>query len=280
MIATNENYEAQVPDKNLIDIVETANLILDPPARGAWNMAVDQALLLAAERTGQVTLRFYRWQTPTLSLGYFQKLADRHEHPGSIGCPVVRRASGGGAIVHDQELTFSLTFPSKNRWSKKNNDLYRSVHGCILEALQKFGVEAGLYEKTSLDRGGITRTETGNSGNRLPKSFLCFQRRTDGDIILDGQKVGGSAQRRAKNAILQHTSLLLRKSTVAQELPGIEDLSSIKLDEADLTDELIQRLSQTLLAAFKPAKLTFEQIKMAKKITEETFGNLRWLEKK
>ncbi len=264
----------------MIDIVDTGDLILDPPARGDWNMAADQALLLAAERTGQVTLRFYRWETPTLSLGYFQKLADRREHQGSIACPIVRRASGGGAIVHDQELTFSLTFPSKNRWSKKNNDLYRSVHGCILRALKNVGVEVGLYEKPSEvdDPDAIKRTWHSETVSSNP--FLCFQRRTDGDIILDGHKVGGSAQRRAKNAILQHTSLLLRKSTVAKELPGIEDLTGVTLNEAGLIEELVRRLSETLLVAFKPAKRSFEQKEMAKKIVEETFGNSSWLEKK
>jgi len=241
-------------------------------------MAVDQALLLTAERNAQVTLRFYRWETATLSLGYFQKVADREQHPGSLHCPVVRRASGGGAIVHDQELTFSLAFPSANRWSKKNNDLYRSVHGCIVDYLQSVGVGAGLYEK-SMNNGGAAQVKD-YATDRSSNPFLCFQRRTDGDIILDGQKVGGSAQRRAKNAILQHTSLLLRKSPAAQELAGIEDLGGVTLDEAGLIDDLVQRLSKTLLVAFRSAKLSVEQKEMAEKIVDKTFGNVSWLEKK
>lgn len=262
----------------MIDIVDTANLILDPPARGDWNMAVDQALLLSAEQTGQATLRFYRWETATLSLGYFQKVADREQHPGSIQCPIVRRASGGGAIVHDQELTFSLAIPSDNRWSKKNNDLYRNVHGCIVSSLQSLGVDAGLYEKTMKDDGAAQAI--GSSVVRSSNPFLCFHRRTDGDIILDGQKVGGSAQRRAKNAILQHTSLLLRKSLAAPELAGIEDLGGVTLDESGLINDLVQRLSKTLLVAFRPAKLTFEQKEMVEKIVEQTFGNSSWLGRK
>lgn len=241
-------------------------------------MAVDQALLLAADQTGQATLRFYRWETATLSLGYFQKVADRQQHPGSVQCPIVRRASGGGAIVHDQELTFSLALPSDNRWSKKNNDLYRNVHDCVVGSLQNFGVDAGLYKKTAGDVRAAPSEDA--SGSRSSNPFLCFQRRTDGDIILDDQKIGGSAQRRSKNAILQHTSLLLRKSPVAQELAGIEDLSGVTLDLPALTNDLAERLSKTLLVAFKPAKLTFEQKEMAEKITKETFGNSSWLKKK
>ena len=241
-------------------------------------MAVDQALLLSAEQTGQATLRFYRWETATLSLGYFQKLSDREQHSGSLQCPVVRRASGGGAIVHDQELTFSLALPSANRWSKKNNDLYRSIHACIVSSLQSFGVDAGLYEKAMKDDSD--RQAVDSSATRSLNPFLCFQRRTDGDIILDGHKIGGSAQRRAKNAILQHTSLLLRKSQAAKELAGIEDLSGVTLDESGLIDDLVQRLSKTLLVVFRPTKSTFEQKEMAEKIVEETFGNSSWLEKK
>ena len=89
-------------------------VIVDPPADGAWNMAVDEALLLSDERTG-LTIRFYQWEEPTLSLGYFQSLAEREQHPPSVDCPMVRRASGGGAILHDRELTYSMVAPLDQR---------------------------------------------------------------------------------------------------------------------------------------------------------------------
>ncbi len=243
-------------------------------------MAVDQALLLTAQQSGMATLRFYRWETATLSLGYFQKLADRALHPESVQCPVVRRASGGGAIVHDQELTFSLALPSENRWSKKNNDLYQTVHACIVSSLQSLGVDAGQYQRAMSEAGTEAVRGKDALGGRPRSPFLCFHRRTDGDIILDGQKVGGSAQRRAKSAILQHTSLLLRKSPAADELAGIEDLSGLVIDEPGLQEELVERLSKRLLVAFKPAKLTFEQKEIAENIVEKTFGNSNWLAKK
>ena len=116
-----------------------AHLIIDPPADGAWNMAVDEALLKSANDSGQVTLRFYQWAAPTLSLGYFQKSADRALHRTSLGCEMVRRSSGGGAIVHDRELTYSLSLPGTNRWSSKQNDLYGSVHEAIVNYLQEIG---------------------------------------------------------------------------------------------------------------------------------------------
>src|SRR5262245_32066382 len=91
----------------------TVRLIIDPPQKGAWNMAVDQALLESAAASGGVALRFYQWSEPTLSLGYFQPIAARSEHPPSLHSPVVRRASGGGAILHDRELTYSIAAPSE-----------------------------------------------------------------------------------------------------------------------------------------------------------------------
>src|SRR5882724_9809402 len=94
--------------------MEHLRLIIDPPAHGAWNMAVDEALLESAAVDGIATLRLYQWSEPTLSLGYFQPAADRQTHPASRECPLVRRASGGGAILHDRELTYSLAIPEKS----------------------------------------------------------------------------------------------------------------------------------------------------------------------
>src|SRR2546421_118466 len=75
--------------------------VVDPPADGAWTMAVDEALLEATERDGLATIRFYEWSEPTLSLGYFQAHAERRLHTASAACTLVRRTSGGGAILHD-----------------------------------------------------------------------------------------------------------------------------------------------------------------------------------
>ena len=84
--------------------MDTGRLIIDSPAEGAWNMAVDEALLDSCSRTGMPTLRFYQWSKATLSLGYFQRHRDREQHVASRDCPLVRRSTGGRAIIHDQEL--------------------------------------------------------------------------------------------------------------------------------------------------------------------------------
>ena len=88
--------------------------MIEGPGDGPWQMAVDEVLLDSAALHKTATLRFDRWQTPTVSLGYFQHVADRAQHPASLACPLVRRLSGGRAIVHDHELTYCLTLPAEH----------------------------------------------------------------------------------------------------------------------------------------------------------------------
>src|SRR5262245_22040097 len=103
-------------------------LILDSPSPGAWNMAVDEVLLVDAAENNVATLRFYGWNEPTLSLGYFQRYEDRQQHAASRECAIVRRQTGGGAILHDRELTYSLVLPPRHPFAKQNEKLYQAVH--------------------------------------------------------------------------------------------------------------------------------------------------------
>ena len=192
-------------------------LLIDTPGTGAWNMAVDEWLLqTAGDRTSPV-LRFYRWTEPTLSLGYFQRHANRVQHVSSLGCPFVRRASGGGAIIHDQELTYSLTLPLNDRFSSSALDYYYDLHRSLIEALQEWSITATLVDTDQRDDA----------------AFLCFQRRAAGDVTIAGAKIAGSAQRRSAGSILQHGSVLLATSSAAPELPGIKQTTgcTVKLDD-------------------------------------------------
>jgi lipoate-protein ligase A len=203
-------------------------------------MAVDEALAETAAETGQATLRFYQWNDPTLSLGYFQELADRVRHPASASCPVVRRASGGGAILHDPELTYSLTLPETCGGRSRAAELYEECHASLIAALTDFSVTAKLY------RDANSCAKEPSHYDEMPQPFLCFQRRTCFDIVIKEAKIAGSAQRRRRGAILQHGSVLLARSPCAPELPGIEDLSRIAISPADLTAAWSARLAQKL----------------------------------
>ena len=176
-------------------------LIIDPPQPGSLNMAVDQDILNAVEagESGPV-LRFYRWQEPTISLGYFQKDSEVDSlDPELKALPVVRRITGGGAILHDKELTYSLILPLERALVGGNvNDLYSLVHDIMIKLLNTAGIPA-LYR-------GFT-----DPGNSQRGPFFCFARNHSLDIVTPAGKLLGSAQRRLKNAVLQHGSLILEK---------------------------------------------------------------------
>ncbi len=211
----------------------------DPPARGSWNMALDEALLHRAAAGASPVLRFYEWQEPTLSLGYFQRYADRACHLPSAGCAVVRRATGGGAILHDRELTYSCVLPPGHPLGGRATDLYHAIHKSIVAVLAEFGLTAGLVEcaRQSLATAGC------GTRNQDTEPFLCFARRTPGDVLLDGWKIAGSAQRRHRGAVLQHGSILFERSPFAPELPGLHDLTSANLDRRDFATRLRNNLS-------------------------------------
>ena len=166
-------------------------------------------------------VRTYAWSAPTLSFGYFQRLGDARDDPRMAEAPLVRRATGGGAIWHDRELTYAVALPSGHPLARRSTDLYEAVHRAI----------AGL-----LVERGIPARRRGEAGARTvpQRPLLCFQDRAADDLLVEGTKVLGSAQRRRSGALWQHGSLLLAASPTVPELRGISDL--IRLSESAAPD--------------------------------------------
>jgi lipoate-protein ligase A len=226
-------------------------------------MAVDEALLEAAATKRTTTLRFYRWSEPTLSLGYFQAAADRERHAASRDCPLVRRASGGGAILHDDELTYSMAIPSRGRFGDQAAALYDAFHETLIAALASFGVVA---------------TQCSCATGTSPEPFLCFQRQTCGDVLLGSDKIAGSAQRRSRGALLQHGSVLLARSDHAPELPGINDLASppLPLAAESLIAAWLPLVSVTLACHFQHQCLSPPERQQAAEIAAYRFAQPAW----
>jgi lipoate-protein ligase A len=239
---------------------------MDPPAAGSWNMAVDDVLLEAAANEGRATLRFYRWQEPTLSLGYFQTYADRWQHAASGGAAVVRRVTGGGAIVHDLELTYSIALPEGHPLALGRLRLYRAVHAALIEALASWGIRATLFEPPT------------PSQNAPIEPFLCFQRRSPGDVLLDGTKIAGSAQRRSRGAVLQHGSMLLARSSAAPELLGPRELADIIIEPEQLAEAWLAKLAGMLGSGCQPGKLTDSERGRAAQLAAEKHASRLWVE--
>jgi lipoate-protein ligase A len=242
-------------------------VIDDPELDGAWNMAVDQAVLECAEEIGHITLRFYRWTPATLSLGYFQRAEDRRLHPPGLACPVVRRVSGGGAILHDRELTYSLCVPGLQRWSGQNEMLYNLVHSTIVEFLSSLQIAAEIHTGSM-----------GESQNQINAftPFLCFDRRFRGDVILGGYKILGSAQRRLKKSVLQHGSFLLEKSAYASHLLGVFDLTQDRFSQSQIIDYVANQISNSLNLQAVPGTLSEREQAIARSIMGRQFGNKLW----
>lgn len=241
--------------------MQTVRLFLDPSAPGAWNMAVDEALLETAATDGLTTLRFYTWSEPTLSLGYFQAAADRVLHVPSRDCPLVRRASGGGAILHDQELTYSIALPSRGRFVDQAAATYDAFHQTLIEALATFAVHASLCKAAA---------------SVQPERFLCFQRHTRGDVLIGSDKVAGSAQRRNRGALLQHGSVLLAKSVFAPELPGINDMERTSLTANQLIESWLPLLAERLECHWERQELTSVERQRTREIERDRFANSQW----
>ncbi len=238
-----------------------ARLIIHPPADGPWNMAVDEALLESVAREARPCLRFYQWEPPCVSLGYFQSHAERHKHPSSASAPWVRRITGGGAIVHHREVTYSLTVPDS---ILPPMQLYRTVHEALRRALADYGIEAQLATAPTLPQG-----------SDIP--FLCFLRRAAFDLLIDDHKLVGSAQRRRKKALLQHGSFLLAKSPLAPEIQGLCDLfANVSAEPLFWVESWLHHLAQVLDWHWIGDQLTEKETQQALQLRSSRYSDERW----
>lgn len=249
-------------------------LIVDEPQDGPWNMAVDEALLDEAADRGAASLRFYQWRDATLSLGYFQAEAERCSHSASLSASVVRRLSGGGALVHDRELTYAICLPASHPLARQAPALYAAVHRALIETLSSWHVLAGLFAELPGDR----RQPSASS-----EPFLCFSRRTDFDVVLpiDGRearevKIAGSAQRRRRGAVLQHGSVLLASSTAAPELSGILEVAGLALSATDLTQAWAPMLARRLGLQLEKQALDERLRASATRFRDSKYGWMPW----
>jgi lipoate-protein ligase A len=253
---------------------EVGRLMISPPGSPAENMAIDQAILDTVDRGGPPTLRLYGWSQPTVSLGYFQAIAQRGRHPSSESLECVRRVTGGGAIVHDRELTYSFALASGDRQPGARELWYRDTHRVIAEVLSDFGVPAVPHRQ-------LPAAADPDAVAAAADPFLCFQRRSPEDLVVAGYKVLGSAQRRARRAILQHGSLLIRCSRWAPELPGIVELSSRSIAEPQLIDAVAEAVTGVLpVRAWQACSLEEPERRSADRLVESRFGNPHWLQRR
>lgn len=167
------------------------------PASGAVNMALDNALFETARARGTGVWRTYAWATPTISFGRNEATRGAFDAMSidAAGLDAVRRPTGGRALLHADEVTYSVTVPINERtaWSA----VYAAVNAILLRAIRSLGVDAVLVERT-------------NAPSIRPDGPVCFDRPAMGEIAVGGAKLVGSAVWRDGGAFLQHGSILLR----------------------------------------------------------------------
>lgn len=242
----------------------TGRLLRMDAAPAAWNMAVDEVLLENAASSGQLALRFYGWAKPSISLGYFQAYDDRRQHPTSLDCPLVRRTSGGGALIHDtpdHDLTYSLAVPDVPRRSQAQQTLYHQMHDAVRRAVRELALEPRLCEPDEAD---------------VRRPFLCFLRRSPGDLLVGDHKIMGSAQRRSAAAVLQHGTLLLAQSPAAPELFGLSQLCRQEVSSDAILERWRYHLHQIWPVAWTDQPLSDQEVARAHEKVAKKFGHPVW----
>lgn len=193
-------------------------LIYHPLARGSWNMAVDESILESAS-AGKVlpTLRLYAWNPACLSLGYAQSISDvdipRLE---ARGWEMVRRPTGGRAILHCDELTYAIAAPTSEPCLTGNLlESYQRISEALLLALNMLSIPAERLEKPLIKSTSVDQNP------------VCFERPSNYEITYHGKKIIGSAQARRRDGVLQHGSLPLfgDLSRITKVLTYPDDLS-------------------------------------------------------
>jgi len=241
-------------------------------------MAVDEVLTESLARPGgRPFFRLYAWEPACLSLGRFQNpIAGLYD--GILEqVPSVRRPTGGGAIWHSDELTYSLGFPSGFFGNSDVKSTYEKICGFLVETWKELGWVA-LFAKDS----GITGQAFGSV------TPACFAGKEAYDILVEGKKLGGNAQRRDRHIIFQHGSIPLSldwPSMVAlflpAALPNVQQITSL-LDlgyvgsRADLQSALSNNLSRILGIDLEPDTLTPHELSLAKEREQLKFSDRDW----
>lgn len=264
-------------------------LILDAPASGAWNMAVDEAILEHAGRGDSLpTLRLYAWQPACLSLGYAQPYADVEESRlAAHGWEVVRRPTGGRAILHTDELTYSVTTsPDEALMAGTVLESYNRIATALVAACHTLGL--------------LVSMEQHSPPAAAAKGAVCFEVPSAYEIVLEGKKLIGSAQARKREGILQHGSLplhgdltrivqalafenestrehtaerLLKRATTAESFLGLV------LGWETAAQALVGAFEQRLGLNFERGELSGDEKARAEDLVQKKYAHSEWIKR-
>ena len=268
--------------------LSTWRLLVSPPANGAWNMAVDEAILIAAGNNESApTLRLYSWEPPCLSIGYAQPIADADlSRLQAHGWDLVRRPTGGRAILHTDELTYAVIGPQHEpRLAGGVLESYQVLATALLEALHRLSVPAE------------TESHTYSPQSYATNGAVCFEVPSNHEITARGRKLLGSAQARRREGILQHGTLPLhgdlrrivdvlaypdqdQRSAAAARLVERATTVETVLGEAPEWLEVVQAFINAFVCKLnlrlEPGELSGLELERAGHIMAEKYANREW----
>jgi lipoate-protein ligase A len=207
------------------------------PVSAAMNMAIDEALL---EQATLPVLRFYGWRRPSLSFGYFGKFAEVAEETKTR--ELVRRWTGGGSVWHGEDLTYALITPASDPASAHGPTfIYATLHGAIRDTLLREGRETQLAAEAA------------------PKiSGACFANPVRNDVMHEGRKIAGAAQRRTRGGFLHQGSI---------QLPG-------------LSQSFRDRFAAALAPRMQQTSISIQTFDRATTLAAEKYGTMEWLQRR
>ncbi len=248
-------------------------------------MAADEALLRSVIKgNSPPTIRFYRWQPPTVTLGYFQDMEKEIETEmcQKKGIQVVRRLTGGRAILHDDELTYSIAANEKEKQvSGSIIESYLKISQALVNGLNIYGVQVEMMARPSKEKG----------------SAACFDAPSWHEIVWRGRKLVGSAQTRKQGSLLQHGSLPISldvellfelltipnhqvkerlKKNFQQKAVSLEEITKREVDYKKLTEALVEGFSQTFNIKIEWDDLTEEEKAYAEDLKATKYSQNAW----
>ncbi|MEO4052408.1 biotin/lipoate A/B protein ligase family protein [Solibacillus sp. CAU 1738] len=276
--------------------MESWYFINSGPCTPSFNMALDEALL-DWHSNGDIPpiIRFYEWNPATLSIGYFQQ-AERDINLDEVkrqNLGFVRRPTGGRAVLHDQELTYSIIVTeSYSNMPQTVTEAYRVLSEGLLIGFQNLGLDAYF---------SVPDTKEKQADLKQPKSAVCFDAPSWYELVVEGKKVAGSAQTRQKGVILQHGAILLEldeekllsvfkfpseeaKDKMRKKLPekavAMNRLSSTPFTISQCVAAFKQGFEQALHIELVPYELTKEQLEYVEQLEKTKYANDLWNYKK
>lgn len=264
-------------------------LIYDEPMIGSYNMAIDEAIMLSvAKNVSKPTLRLYAWQPLCLSIGYGQRIRDVDlTRLDKYGWDIVRRPTGGKAILHGDELTYSVSLPKDHELAQGDIvESYRLISEALMRALQYLGLSPASEKQSK-----------GNTG----LGPVCFEVPSHYEITSNGKKLIGSAQVRRREGILQHGTLPLfgditricdvlsypdeltrknAKEKVFERATTLESVLNETISWEDAAQAIVNGFTEIFDIEFELDELNSNEVDAVNVFLQERYDNPEWLHKR